>query len=224
MCDKLPYQLYGSQNSNVRGGKVVGFAKDEAGMIIENFLRPETYGLALSPSFTEEDALDFIFLCARYGFNTSKELDEALTGANLRRRQEAKIVEIISGRKGVSKEACEAYYHHVYVPNQTVEQWFGLFLKGKNPAIPKKGFKEPVPIEFIVYDEPCSLSVELIYNKRLTEIIKEQPNETVSELILNYEFGSLGIRPWSCYPKRTLKGYKGERSSREESVQGTSKH
>ncbi|QJD14812.1 hypothetical protein [Actinidia virus C] len=218
MCDRLPYELLGSQSKNDRGGEVVGLARDEAGIVIENFFHPGVYGAETTKGISEEEVLEFVFLCDRYGFRSITDLEGALEGTNQVRRREAKLIELISERRGVTKEACEAYFTERYVPTQTVEQWFRLFFEGKNPPVPKKGFKAPIPVEFVVYDEPCSLSVELTYNKRLTEIIKEKPNKTVSELILYYEFGALGIRPWRCYPDRRLIGYKGERSSGEESV------
>nr|QJQ13949.1 hypothetical protein [Actinidia virus A] len=202
------YPRYKFNTPSTSQAITLGYAKDETGALIERFLDPELHGVSVCEEIKEEAVIEYIFLHAQFGFYSAKAVTEALQGQNLRRKYEARLVSIICQRRGLTNEACVGYYLKRYVPDQTIVQWFSLFLQGKNPPIPSKGFKGELPWDFVLRERPGSLSVELNFNKSLSRTVAEEPNEKVSEIIREYDFDALGIRSWSVLtdPNKPNKG------------------
>nr|BBL87153.1 hypothetical protein [Actinidia virus A] len=215
------YPRYKLNTTGTSQAVTLGYAKDETGGLIERFLNPELHGVTNKEEIKEEDVVEYIFMHAQFGFYSAKSVAEALQGNNYRRKYEAKLVSIICERRGLTNEACVSYYLNRYVPDQTIAQWFSLFLQGKNPPVPAKGFKGELPWDFVLRERPGSLSVELNFNKSLNQTVTEGPNEKVSELIREYDFDALGIRSWSVLtdPNKPIKG--GNRYAGKARVQST---
>nr|QJD14747.1 hypothetical protein [Actinidia virus A]UIW14200.1 MAG: hypothetical protein [Actinidia virus A] len=212
------YPRYKINTTGTSQAITLGYAKDETGALIERFLDPDLHGVTIKEEIKEEDVVEYIVLHAQFGFYSAKAVTEALQGENYRRRYEARLINIICQRKGLTNEACVGYYQKRYVPDQTIQQWFSLFLQGRNPPVPLKGFRGELPWDFVLRERQGSLSVELNFNKSLSQTVTEEPNAKVSELIREYDFDALGIRSWSILtdPNKPNKGE--NRYSRKTSV------